>query len=121
MIDDKLLKVIFRRLYKELGSLEIITYKDGNLYFIDREKKYWYFEYNGAGRLYWRYQYFADFFKVYSIHIDEFRWIISKWVEGVLYGNVKITSSLYDESDKDWTMNNICNKKNYITIKENVI
>jgi len=91
MITEELRKIIFRRLNKELSSLEIIEYNDGNLYFIDREKRYWYLDYNTNGRLYWRFQYFDDFFKVYSLDKDGFRWIIAEWVEEAL--NCKVQTA----------------------------
>ena len=69
-------------------------------------------DYNTNGRLYWRFQYFDDFFKVYSIDFDEFRWIISEWVDVVL-GNVHINSSLYDMAERQWVIDNLCNKEYY--------
>ena len=87
MINEKLKKIIFNRLYEELSNVEIIPYKN-SVCFIDREKEYWYFEYEKSGILYWKYSFFNDFFKVFSMEYLEFQWIISEWVEEVL--NCKI-------------------------------
>ena len=43
MVTDKLKQLIFKRLYKELGNAEIIPYND-SIWFIDRDRTYWYFE-----------------------------------------------------------------------------
>jgi len=56
MISDKLKKIIFDKLYKDLFKVEIIPYND-NLWFIDREYKYWYFELKKDGTLWWKYDF----------------------------------------------------------------
>jgi hypothetical protein len=87
-MNDKLKKIIFDKLYKDLSHVEIIPYNN-NVYFIDREKKYWYFEYKKNGTLWWRYGFFIDFFFLFSMGKSEFEWIISEWVEEVLNCKVK--------------------------------
>ena len=42
MISERLKKVIFDKLYNDLFNVEIIPYN--NIWFIDRDNKYWYFE-----------------------------------------------------------------------------
>ena len=83
MIHDKLKKIIFNKLYKDLSKVEIIDYCD-SIWFIDRDNKYWYFEYEKVGRLYWRYDFFPNFFSVFSLERNEFESIISEWIEEVL-------------------------------------
>ncbi len=82
-VTDKFKKVIFKHLYKELGKVEVIPYKD-SIWFINREEKYWYFELEKNGNLYWRYAFFNDFFKVFSMGRNQFEPILSEWVEEVL-------------------------------------
>ena len=86
---DKLKKIIFDKLYKDLSKVEIINYNN-TIWFIDREDKYWYFEYETSGNLYWRYDFFIDFFSLFSLEMEEFEPIMSEWVEEVL--NCKINT-----------------------------
>ena len=83
MTNNKLKKIIFDKLYQDLSHVEIIPYED-SVWFIDREKQYWYFEYKKSGTLWWRYYFFVDFFVLFSMYEDEFQWVISEWVEVVL-------------------------------------
>jgi hypothetical protein len=92
MIHDKLKKIIFNKLYKDLSKAEIIDFND-SIWFIDRDNKYWYFEYEKVGRLYWRYDFFLNFFSVFSLERDEFESIMSEWIEEVLNCKVHAKSS----------------------------
>jgi len=82
-VTDKLKQVIFKRLYKELGNVEIIPYNN-SVWFIDRENTYWYLNLSNGGCLYWRYSFFPSFFTFFSLGPSEFEPIISEWVEEVL-------------------------------------
>jgi hypothetical protein len=64
---------------------------DESLWFIDREKKYWYLELVKTGKLYWRYQFFTEFFDMYSIDREVYEPIIKEFVELVL--NCGVTST----------------------------
>ena len=90
IITDRLKQLIFKRLYKELGNVEIIPY-NGSVWFIDRENSYWYFQLSAQGCLYWRYSFFPSFFSVFSLEQSEFEPILSSWVEEVLNSNVSAT------------------------------
>jgi len=90
MISDKLKKIVFDELYRELGKAEIINY-NGNVWFIDRQKKYWYFELQKDGRLWWRYSFFNDFFLLFSLSSFQFEPILKDWVEEVLNCKVNTT------------------------------
>jgi hypothetical protein len=92
MIHDKLKKIIFNKLYKDLSKAEIIDFND-SIWFIDRDNKYWYFEYEKVGRLYWRYDFFPNFFSVFSLERNEFEPIMSEWIEEVLNCKVNAKSS----------------------------
>jgi hypothetical protein len=83
MVSDRLKDIIFKKLYKELSKVEIISYKD-SVYFIDRDNKYWYFEYENEGKLWWRYDFFKSFFVLFSLESLDFDKVMSVWVEEVL-------------------------------------
>ncbi len=89
-ISDKFKKFIFKKLYKDLSNVEIIPYKD-SIWFIDRENEHWYFEYEKSGTLWWRYYFFEDFFKLFSLESNVYQSIISEWVEEVLNHKVETT------------------------------
>jgi CRISPR/Cas system CSM-associated protein Csm2 small subunit len=90
MVTNKLKEVIFKKLYKDLSHIEIITYGN-DIWFIDRNDKYWFFKYDSTGRLWWRRIYFNNFFTLFSLTSTEFVPIISSWVEEVL--NYKVNST----------------------------
>jgi hypothetical protein len=90
MVTNKLKEVIFKKLYKDLSHIEIITYGN-DIWFIDRNDKYWFFKYDSTGRLWWRRIYFNNFFTLFSLTSTEFVPIISSWVEEVL--NYKVNSA----------------------------
>jgi hypothetical protein len=92
-ISKGLKKVIFKKLYEDLSNVEIIPYEK-SIWFIDRENEYWYFKLSNEGVLYWRYQFFLDYFSFFSIDDSSlFEPIISEWVEEVL--NRKVVTTLY--------------------------
>lgn len=99
VITDRLKQLIFKQLYRELGNVEIIPYKD-SIWFIDRENSYWYFQLSAQGCLYWRYSFFPSFFSVFSLEQSEFEPIISSWVEEVLNSKVSTTYSCTFTSDQ---------------------
>ena len=92
-MENRLKKVIFKKLYEDLSGVEIIPH-DNTVWFIDRDNKYWYFEYKKSGELYWRHPFFINFFKLFSIEKNEFGSIISDWVEEVLNCKVVTTSPM---------------------------
>ena len=71
MVSDRLKQVIFKKLYMDLKGVEIIPYNN-SIYFIDREKKYWYFEYEKNGELWWRYDFFSNFFRLFSLKPNDY-------------------------------------------------
>ena len=94
-MNERLKKLIFRKLYEDLSQVEIIHY-DESIWFIDRKKKYWYFECDKSGILYWRYGFFSEFFKIFSLDKgDEYQPIICEWVEEVLNYKVNTSRSVY--------------------------
>ena len=94
MVSDRLKDIIFKKLYKELSKVEIIPYKD-SVYFIDRDNKYWYFEYEKKGMLWWRYDFFHNFFVLFSLESHECEKVMGEWVEEVLNCKVNTTEGSF--------------------------
>ena len=91
MVSDRLKDIIFKKLYKELSKVEIIPYKD-SVYFIDRDNEYWYFEYEKKGKLWWRYNFFLNFFVLFSLEPHEYEKVMGEWVEEVINCKVNTTN-----------------------------
>ena len=83
-------KRIFDRLYEVLKDAEIIDCGD-SIWFVDREKEYWYLEYEKSWVLYLRDDFFKDFFLLFSMGLDEYERVIAEWVEEVLNCKVYAT------------------------------
>lgn len=96
VISNGLKKVIFKKLYEDLAHVEIISYNN-SIWFIDRENKYWYLAYDKDGTLFWRYPFFNNFFLIFSLESDEYKPVISEWVEEVL--NCKVVTTLSEISN----------------------
>ena len=94
MIPDRLKKIIFRKLYNDLSHVEIIPFNN-SIWFVDRDEKYWYFELQKDGTLWWRYQFFSDFFILFSLERDDYQSILAEWVEEVL--NSRVHTTVYEE------------------------
>jgi len=108
MISERLKKIIFDKLYKDLGKAEIINY-NGNIWFIDRERKYWYFELTKDGILWWRYSFFESFFALFSFDSPRFEPIIKDWVEEVL--NYKVNTTSFYSNPSDFLVEKVLNHK----------
>ena len=86
----RLKKIIFNKLYEDLKHVEIIHFDD-SIWFIDREKKYWYLQYEKSGYLWWRFDFFPRFFRLFSMERSEYERVIADWVEEVLNFKVGTT------------------------------
>ena len=84
-------KIVFRKLNQDLSKVEIILSENQSIWFIDRANKYWYFELEKSGKLWWRYEFFTNFFPLFCLEIDEFQPLLSEWVEGILNRGVSAT------------------------------
>ena len=82
-IDDRLKKIIFKKLVKDLSHVEIIQYK-GSIWFIDRNDRSWYLELKNSGNLWWKYYFFDRFFQAFSLEQSDYEPLIAEWVEQVL-------------------------------------
>jgi hypothetical protein len=112
-ISNRLKKVIYNKLYKDLSNVEIIQHKD-SIWFIDRENKYWYFEYEKSGFLWWKYDFFNSFFLLFSIKQSDFEPIISEWVEEVL--NCKVNTTKMGNEGRGWVVEEVLNCKVNTTV-----
>ena len=99
MISDRTKQFIFNNLIKDLSNVEIIRH-DESLWFIDREKKYWYLELIKTGKLYWRYQFFTEFFNMYSIDREVYEPIIKEFAELVLNNGITSTAAAQGTGNK---------------------
>jgi hypothetical protein len=93
MIDDRLKKIIFKKLNSVLFDVELI--RDGDsTWFISRNNRYWFLEYrHNDYTLWYRYQFFDPFFSAFSLKREEYELIIKEWVEKILDVYVEITLS----------------------------
>ena len=114
MISEKLKSIIFDKLYQDLKHCEIISY-DKSIFFIDRDNKYWYFEYEKGGTLWWRYTFFNVFFQLFSITYKEFQPVLGEWVEEVL--NCKVLTTTRSHLNASKWMEEVLNCKVLTTIK----
>jgi hypothetical protein len=96
-IDDRLKKFIFKKMANDLSNVEVIPYK-GSIWFIDRDKKYWYLELKNNGSLWWRYNFFDRFFQAFSLEQSDYEPLIAEWVEEVLKRKVNMTSQNFSYS-----------------------
>ena len=90
---DRLKGIIFNKLITDLSGVEMIIHNN-SIWFIDRENKYWYLELVNDGKLYWRYQFFFQFFSLFSMDREEFEPLIKEWVELVLNNGVTSMHSM---------------------------
>ena len=90
-MNPRLKNIIKNKLSEDLSSVSIINYK-GSIWFIDPKSKYWYLElYKKTKTLWWRLDFFEEFFILFSMEQREFVPIIIEWVEEVLNSRVYIT------------------------------
>ena len=90
VMNENLKKIIFNKLYEDLSHVEIIPYKS-SFWFIGREEKYWYLEYEKSGIVFFRHRFFTNFFSLFSMKHSEYQQIVSEWVEEMLNFKVNTT------------------------------
>jgi hypothetical protein len=89
-MNPRLKNIVKNKLSEDLSSVSIIDYS-GSIWFIDAKSKYWYLElYKKTKTLWWRLDFFEDFFTLFGMEQNEFVPIITEWVEEVL--NTKVGS-----------------------------
>ena len=112
-INDRLKRVIFKRLAVHLSHVEIIPYED-SIWFIDRNDKYWYLELRTDGYLWWRYDFFDQFFQAFSLERNDYELLIKEWVEQVL--NHKVITTIAVRRDVRFLVEQVLNNKVITTI-----
>ena len=90
-MNERLKRIIFKKLDQDLGQAEIIVDDNKSIWFIDRANKFWYLELRTSGTLWWRYSFFRDFFPLFGLERIEYEPVIAEWVEGVLKRGVSST------------------------------
>ena len=105
-MNPRLKKIIFSKLNDDLSKVEIILSENQSIWFIDRANKYWYFELEKSGKLWWRYEFFTDFFILFSLEINDFQPLLSEWVENILNCGVSTTG--------DWSADRLIPVKNIL-------
>lgn len=89
-MNPRLKQIIKNKLSEDFSSVSVIDYS-GSIWFIDAKSKYWYLEvYKKTKTLWWRLDFFEDFFTLFGMEQNEFVPIITEWVEEVL--NTKVGS-----------------------------
>jgi hypothetical protein len=90
-MNERLKRIIFKKLDQDLGQVEIIVDDNKSIWFIDRANKFWYLELRSSGTLWWRYSFFRDFFPLFGMEREEYEPVIAEWVEEVLKRGVSST------------------------------
>ena len=91
-MNERLKRIIFKKLDQDLGQAEIIVDDNKSIWFIDRANKFWYLELRSEGVLWWRYSFFRDFFPLFGMERIEYEPVIAEWVEEVLKRGVSSTN-----------------------------
>jgi hypothetical protein len=90
-MNPRLKQIIKNKLSEDLSSVSVIDY-NGSIWFIDAKSKYWYLElYKKTKTLWWRLDFFEDFFTLFGMEQREFVPVIIEWVQEVLNSRVYIT------------------------------
>jgi RNase P/RNase MRP subunit p30 len=97
-MNERLKRIIFKKLDQDLGHAEIIVDYNTSIWFIDRTNKYWYLELEKSGHLWWRYSFFEDFFPLFGMEREEYEPVITEWVEEVLKRKVVSTKSFSSQN-----------------------
>lgn len=97
----RLKNIVFHKLNKDLSKCEIILAENQSIWFIDRDRKYWYFELEKCGKLWWRYEFFTEFFTFFSLEHTSFQRLLSQWVEGILNREV-VTINENHQGSASW-------------------
>ena len=89
-VSPRLKDVIFNKLLEDMKGAELIEDR-GSIWAIDPDEKYWYFELEKDGTLWWRSDFFRNFFRLFSLERDEYEPLIRDMVGDIL--NRKVVTS----------------------------
>lgn len=88
----RLKKIMSKRLNNELKNCEIIQDERGSIWFIDRKNMQWYLQLDTDGHLWWRYDFFTNFYAIFSLERGEFGSFIREWVSNILNCDTRTSS-----------------------------
>ena len=109
MFSDRLKKLIVEYLLKDLMPVEIIYYKD-SIWFINREQRYWYFEYHKEDKhLWWRWSHFQSALTMFSLNGEENQYLFGELVNMILNKKQKLETKYPDKVFK--TVGSVLNFK----------
>jgi hypothetical protein len=109
MFSDKLKKLIVEYLLKDLMPVEIIYYRD-SIWFINREQRYWYFEYHKEDKhLWWRWSHFQSALTMFSLNGEEHQYLFGELVNMILNKKQNLETKYPDKVFK--TVGSILNFK----------
>jgi len=91
-----------------MKGVEIIE-DNGSIWAIDPDEKYWYFELQENGTVWWRWGFFNNFFKLFSLERNEFEPLIRELVEDIL--NRKVGASYTGQVRLAYQVEDILNRK----------
>jgi hypothetical protein len=109
MFSDRIKKLIVEYLLKDLMPVEIIYYKD-SIWFINREQRYWYFEYHKEDKhLWWRWSHFQSALTMFSLNGEEHQYLFGELVNIILNKKQKLETKYPDKVFK--TVGSVLNFK----------
>ena len=90
MISNRIKNLIFEFLLKDLTKVEIIYYRD-SIWFIDRDNRYWYFEYHKVDKhLWWRWSHFTTALTMFSMEAEKEQYLLGELVNMILIKKQKL-------------------------------
>jgi len=109
-VNPRLKEIIFKKLLNDLKDVEIIEDpENGDIWAIDPEKKYWYFQLKKSGLLWWRWDFFNNFFRVFSMEQKQYEPLIRSMVEDLL--NRKVVTSVKTGAKEVEVVEDLLNRK----------
>ena len=117
-MNERLKRIIFKKLDQDLGQAEIIVDDNKSIWFIDRANKFWYLELRTSGTLWWRYSFFRDFFPLFGMERLEYEPVIAEWVEEVLKRGV--SSTRQRQTSKRGTVEEVLKHEVFSTLQSKI-
>lgn len=97
MISNRIKNLIFEYLLKDLIKVEIIYYRD-SVWFIDRDNRYWYFEYHKVDKhLWWRWSHFTTALTMFSMEAEKEQYLLGELVNMILTKKQNLESKYPDK------------------------
>ena len=107
-VNPRIKEIIFNKLLNDMKGAELIEDR-GSIWAIDPDEKYWYFELEKDGTLWWRTDFFRNFFRLFSMEQDEYEPLIRDMVGDIL--NRKVDTSSIDRLSDQSEVQDILNRK----------